>query len=159
MSIGLLTWRQQHTSSGMPFSLSLLNDYTPRWWIAVLPAFFFFTKTFPLWTDCLECFFFLPIRLVEPSFPLLQLVPGLPHALRLLLHRVRGICRVKKGQRHLLNTVTQPIVGRGSVVDQWFLAAGGDGAGVRGGGAAAAARTARVWHRVGGIGATARQPG
>lgn len=34
---------------------------------------------------------------MEPSLPLLQFVPGLPHALRLLLHRVRGICRVTKG--------------------------------------------------------------
>lgn len=42
-----------------------------------------------------------------------------------------------------------------SVVDLWFPAAGGHGAGVRGGGAAAAARTARIWHRVGGVGATA----
>lgn len=45
-----------------------------------------------------------------------------------------------------------------SLVDVWFPAAGGHGAGVRGSGAAAAARTARVWHRVGGIGPTARQP-
>lgn len=32
------------------------------------------------------------LRIMEPSFPFLQLVPGLPHALRLLLHRVRGVC-------------------------------------------------------------------
>lgn len=45
------------------------------------------------------------------------------------------------------------------LVDLWFPAAGGHGPGVRGGGAAAAARAARVRHRVGGIGAAARQPG
>lgn len=37
------------------------------------------------------------VRLVEPSFPFLQLVPGLPHALCLLLHGVRGICRLEEG--------------------------------------------------------------
>lgn len=37
------------------------------------------------------------VRLVEPSFPFLQLVPGLPHALCLLLHGVGGICRLEKG--------------------------------------------------------------
>lgn len=34
------------------------------------------------------------LRIMEPSFSFLQLVPGLPHALRLLLHGVRGVCRL-----------------------------------------------------------------
>lgn len=37
------------------------------------------------------------VRLVEPSFPFLQPVPGLPHALCLLLHGVGGICRLEEG--------------------------------------------------------------
>lgn len=42
------------------------------------------------WKICLD-------RFVEPSFPFLQLVPGLPHAFCIFLHWVRGICRIQKG--------------------------------------------------------------
>lgn len=47
-------------------TLALLNDYTPRWRIAVLPALRFFPFsffpiiTFPPWTDCLKRFVFFP---------------------------------------------------------------------------------------------------
>lgn len=40
------------------------------------------------------------LRIMESSFPFLQLVPGLPHALCLLLHGVRGVCRLEKGSGH-----------------------------------------------------------
>lgn len=56
----------------------------------------------PNWTKSmselhLENLCFSHFRLVELSFPFLKFVPGLPHAFRLLLHRVRGVCRIQKG--------------------------------------------------------------
>ncbi|TMS16943.1 Limb region 1 homolog-like protein [Larimichthys crocea] len=56
-----------------------------------------FKKTAEFVTDDIEDATVNKIAFVEPSFPFLQFIPGLPHALCLLLHGVRRICRVQKG--------------------------------------------------------------
>lgn len=98
------------------------------------------------------------LRIMEPSFPFLQLVPGLPHAFCLLLYGVGGLCGLQKGsgdkltrgRRERLASVPEPAR---------HVSAGRHGTGVRGRGPAAAAHPARPGHRVGRIGSAARQPG
>ena len=108
---------------------------------------------------------FLSRRLVEPSLSLFQFVPGLPHALCLFLHRVRGICRVQKGIH--FHTGWQMAAPDSKAIWQkpnWKFRAiefvqitilcghvGSNGASVRGSCAAAAAGSACAGYCVGGI--------
>lgn len=70
------------------------QDYTSQWLTVVLPKCCSFNPNmFAMKTNISSSL----VRFVEPSFPFLQFIPGLPHALCLLLHGVRRICRVQKG--------------------------------------------------------------